>query len=263
MSHETARPPIRKDIVYPDSDGEPMSDNEGSAQRMMDTWTGLRAAYRWSGARAYVGMNLFVYPVEGKPWLRNSPDIFVAPGSSREPLRTSFRYWDEEGRVEFAGEVLSRTKRERLESPEVLERVDFYANELGTRELFLYEPLGFRFEDGFRFAFLRAGTDGRYHVVEPGEDGWYRSEVLPYEFRPLDDRVEFRDPGTGEIFLPDSRRAERAEREAERADHEAERADHEAERAEREARARAAAEERLRELEQEIERLRGNPPAAR
>ncbi|MBI4614713.1 MAG: hypothetical protein HY720_13970 [Planctomycetes bacterium] len=251
MSQKVVRPRVDPRIEYPDTDGEPMSDNEASEWRMVDCWTALRRACRRKGFRAYVGMSVFVYPVEGKPWLRNSPDLFAAPGSDPEGLRTSFRCWEEGGRVEFAGEFLSRTRHERLESPEVDDRVRFYRDELRTRELFLYEPLGFHFRDGFRFSFRRLDLDGDYREVPPGEDGWHRSEVIPFEFRPLDDRVEFRDPATGEVFLPDRLRAEAVESRAEAVES----------RAEAEKTPAEAAQARIRELEEELERLRGGGPA--
>ncbi|MBI4613198.1 MAG: hypothetical protein HY720_06265 [Planctomycetes bacterium] len=233
---------LRERIVYPDTDGEPMSDSDANADRMIDTFTALARAHRSRGRKAYVSKNLFVYPVRGKPWLRNSPDILVAPGCE-DRKRPSFKYWEEPGRVLFAGEFISFLRRETLESPEVEERIDFYRKELGTRELFIYQPLGKNQEDGYRFFFFRLRSEGPDEEIEPGEDGWYRSEILDLDLRPLDDRVEFRDPATGEIYLPDSIRAER----------EAQRAERETERAEREAAARKDLEAEVRRLRAELE----------
>ncbi|MBI4614794.1 MAG: hypothetical protein HY720_14380, partial [Planctomycetes bacterium] len=58
------------------------------------------------------------------------------------------------------------------------QRIDFYRKELGTRELFIYQPLGKNQEDGYLFFFFRLRAKGPDEEIEPGEDGWYRSEIL-------------------------------------------------------------------------------------
>lgn len=244
---------IVSELVYPDSDGEPMSDHEANTDRMVDARGALRLSMRLRGRKAFVGMDHFVYPVEGEPLTRNAPDVFVAPGCEAlkdGSKRPSFKYWEEEGTVDFAGEFLSPIKHEKLDSPGVLERVEFYRLDLCTRELFLYEPLGIDPSAGFRFKFLRMARQGSYKEVRPAGDGWYTSRVLDLELRPTNERVEFRDPRTKEIYPSDLQRAER----------ESERAERESERAKRERRARLEAEARIRELE---ERLREREGGAR
>lgn len=214
---------------------EPVADNDFNLRRMVDSASALREAYRRRGERAYVSIHLAVYPVEGDPGIRNVPDLLVAPGCD-DHGRFSFRYWDEPGTVDFAGEFLSPARGERFGDRDIERRIEVYRDALRTREVFVYAPRTKELEDGFDFHFLRLDDAGRYEDVGPGEHGWYASLVLGLEFRPLDEALEFRDPATGRVFLPDSRRAERASRESERADR---------------------AEARLRQLERELERLRG------
>ncbi|MBI4613342.1 MAG: hypothetical protein HY720_06995 [Planctomycetes bacterium] len=218
-------------LVYPSSDGEPMADNDSNRERMVNSASALREAFRRRGEMAYASTDLFVYPIEGEPWTRNAPDVLVAPGCEQK-LRESFKYWEEPGTVQFAGEFLSVRKRETFESDEIQERIEFYRTKLATRELFIYQPLDIAIDSGFHFHFLRIGGDGRYHEVRPNSDGWFASEVLALEIRPADGGIEFRDPASGEVYLSAESRAER-----------------EVERAER-------AEQRVAELERELERLR-------
>lgn len=218
-------------VFYPDSDGKPMADHETNAERMIDTCSALREGFRRRGEPAHVSRDQLVYPVEGDPKIRNAPDILVAPGCE-EHARPSFKCWDEPGRIVFAGEFLSFVKHERYESRSIKKRIDFYRDHLGTEELFIYQPLGMEFSDGFRFFFLRLGPSGAYGEVEPAEDGWYRSQVTPFDFRPVLERLEVRDSRTGELFLPDRLRADRAEERAREAEERAREAEERARRAE-------------------------------
>ncbi len=253
-------------LYYPSSDGEPMADNDSNRLRMIHTWSILAEAFRVQGVVAYVSGDLFVYPIEGESWTKSAPDVLVAPRCEQRP-RESFKYWEEPGTAEFVGEFLSIRKKERFDSPEIQDRIEFFRTKLGAREVFIYEPLGAPIESGFRFHLLRQGEDGLLHDVPPGTSGWYRSEVLALEIRPADQWIRVRDPATGREFRPDKRRADeeakRADEEAKRADEEARRAD-DAERrasqaearAQRDTAARDDAESRVLALEQEIERLR-------
>lgn len=229
--------PRLREIVYPDSDGEPMSDNAANAQRMIDTRTALIDAMRRRGVAAYVWGDQFVYPVEGEPSIRNSPDLFVVPGLEHV-LRPTVKYWEvEPAKVLFAGEFLSIIKRQTLDNQ--TKSIEFYRRRLGTQELFLYQPLGEGMYDGFVFRFLRLRQRGPDRVIEPDPDGWYRSRVLGLDLRPAAERIEFRNPRTGEEYLPDSVRAEQ-----------------EAARAARSEEACRALEERVAQLEAELRRAR-------
>ncbi len=254
--------PRLREIEYPDSDGEPISDTDANIQRMFDAQTALKEAMRRRGVKAYVCGGVFVYPIEGDPTVRNSPDILVAPECEPWPPRASFRYWEEPGRVQFAGEFLWVTERQTLEDQ--WDCIEFYRGRLGTEELFLYEPLGEGMYDGFRFRFLRLDRGGVDQVIEPDGDGWFRSRGLGLDLRPTAERIEFRDSSTGEKYLPDRLRAEQAAARADRTAHEvtraevhAARADHEAARADREVAESVRLERRVAQLEAELRRLRG------
>ena len=69
----------RAPVVYPDSDGEPMSDNtlqydwivtlQGNLDRLLPDH--------------FVAGDLLWYPVEGRPNLRQAPDVLVALGRAK------------------------------------------------------------------------------------------------------------------------------------------------------------------------------------
>lgn len=228
----------RREIEYPCCDDQPMTDSDANKRRMDRTASAIEEAYRRRGTTAYVSKDTFVYPVEGHPEIRNAPDILVAPGCEQGD-RLSFKCWEEPGGIEFAGEFLQITQRERLDSPKLAKKVRFYRERLRTRELFLYEPKGQDPADGFEFRFLRLTADGEYTRVEPNDDGWYKSQVLGLLLRPAPLQLDLMDPITGERYLSDP---ERAEAQKARADAAEERAQ--------------AAEEAARASQAEIARLR-------
>ena len=84
-----------EDILYPDSDGIPMSDN---------TWQ-----YRWMGTLmwnasflfqdrldVFVASNHLIYPIQGEPNTRIAPDTYVAFGVEPKD-RGSYKVWKENG----------------------------------------------------------------------------------------------------------------------------------------------------------------------
>lgn len=248
MRADTDRWPARRleRSEYPDSDGKPMADSGINAHRMKRSHSSLRRALKRRELQAYVENDIFVYPVEGNSKIRNAPDLFAAPGCAPFPPRRVFLCWEEPGPVAFAGEFLSITATEHLDSPRIAERVEFYRDRLATAELFLYEPLGEEFDSGFLFRFLRLDpAAGDYRETAPGARGWYHAGTLGLDLRPVDWGIEFRDPTTGELFPPvdDLDIHLRADGERQRA----ERAEAERDRAERRVR---ELEQRLRQLEQ-------------
>src|SRR5215216_302420 len=72
-------------MLYPDSDGQPMADNDQQYQTMVDTRFALQQKLR--DQDAYVGANLLIYFQEGDPTKSIAPDVFVAldvpPGRRR------------------------------------------------------------------------------------------------------------------------------------------------------------------------------------
>jgi hypothetical protein len=175
----------------------------------------------------YVWGNMLLYYVEGDPRACLAPDLFLVRGVDKHVRRT-YKLW-EEGRVpSLAIEVTSRSTR--AEDTKLKKGV---YERLGVDEYFLFDPFGEYLEprlQGYRLA------DGRYRALALSMDGSLSSRETGLDLVPEGPRLRLRDSVSGAI-LPW--------------------ADEEARRADQEKLAREAAEERVRLLERELARLRG------
>ncbi len=240
-----ARPPAEPAAVYyPDSDGEPMADNDLQYRCITDTRFALEQYYR-ENPQVYVGADLLIYFVEGEPSKSIAPDVFVALGVPKV-TRRNYLVWEEGKPPDVVFEFASpRTWRADLGWKHGL-----YAG-LGVREYFLFDPTGEYFRPILQGHRLRGksyrplpslGTERGILGLSSqtlGLELWARSgsaDQMAYVLR-------LYNPATGE-WLP-TPAEEAAARRAETA-------------ARRTAEARAAAAEaRLAELQDELQRLRG------
>ena len=86
--------PPRPEIVYPDSDGQPMAENTLQFEWIVTVKGGLEAMFRHR-PDVFVAGDLLWYPVEGKPEIRTAPDAMVVLG--RPPgYRGSYKQWEED-----------------------------------------------------------------------------------------------------------------------------------------------------------------------
>jgi len=121
-------------IVYPESDGQPMSDNTKQAHWILLLYSNLLALYR-GVPKVFVAADLLWYPVEGHPELRTAPDVLVVFGRDQDH-RGSYQQWREDGiAVTVAFEILSPSNS----LDEMIEKISFY-EEYGVEELYLYNP---------------------------------------------------------------------------------------------------------------------------
>ena len=220
-------------VVYPDSDGQPMADNDVQADAMIAAKLELRRHFHRSG-EAYVAGDLLLYYEEGSIAKRVAPDVMVVFGVEVR-RRPNYLLWAEGKPPDFVMEVSA--PRSRL--ADRTEKRDLYAR-LGVREYFVFDPGGAEDADdgqdgellGYRLCgnkYMDCGT-----TRSPGKE--MESEVLGLWLRPEEKLVRFRDPLTGRD-LPDyeeavdglhAAEAARAEAEAARAEAEAARAEAEA-----------------------------------
>lgn len=70
---------------------------------------------------AYVGSDMFMYFREGDPSAVVSPDVFVAFGAPKEPLRDTWKLWEEGVAPAFVLEVTSKSTRDEIA---ILDRMD-------------------------------------------------------------------------------------------------------------------------------------------
>ncbi len=219
----------REAIVYPESDGLPMSDNTKQWDWIVLLETNIDAV-----VPDFVAGDLLWYPVEGRPEIRVAPDVLVALGRPKG-YRGSYLQWREEGVIPaVAIEVLSPGNSTR----EMMRKSGFY-HRYGVKEQIVIDPDR---EDGWAFT-----LDPNGELMEvPTLDGWV-SPVLGIRFA-IEEGVlrVYRPDGTR--FLSPAELEQRANSEAERANSEAERANSEAERANSEAERANRLADKLREL---------------
>ena len=121
-------------ILYPDSDGQPMSDNTLQFQWIVTIKEGLDSLLRHN-PEVFVAGDLLWYPVEGKPKIRTAPDTMVAFGRPKG-YRGSYKQWEEEGIApQVVFEVLSPGNR----AGDVIRKFQFY-EQYGVEEFYVYDP---------------------------------------------------------------------------------------------------------------------------
>jgi Uma2 family endonuclease len=169
---------------YPTEDGEPMSATDFHGAQM----TTLRyqlANYFRDIEPAYVGIDSFVYYVEGDPTKSVAPDIYVVLGVSPKPYRRSFYTWREGAVPTVVFEFLSDSTAKEDRGT----KLKRYFLEIGVREYFLHQPEADR---PFEFRAWRRRRDG-YEEIPPDERGGLYSEALNLWFLIEEDTdAEFR-----------------------------------------------------------------------
>ena len=82
------------EVFYPDSDGQPMANNTLHAEYMATTKYGIESVFA-DRDDVFVAMDLFWYPVKGKPKIALAPDVIVALGRPKGE-RKSYKQWEED-----------------------------------------------------------------------------------------------------------------------------------------------------------------------
>src|SRR5436305_12583290 len=98
--------PLRRDVHYPESDGQPMAETPLHQQVMIDAIESLRHRYRGT-PDAWVAGNFFLYYREGNPRAKVSPDVTVVRGVGNR-WRRVFKLWEEKQTPCFVLEVFSQ-----------------------------------------------------------------------------------------------------------------------------------------------------------
>ena len=126
--------PPQPAIVYPDSDGQPMSENTLQFKWIVTIEGGLDALYR-DDPNVFVAGDLLWYPVEGKPTIRTAPDALVVFGRPKG-YRGSYKQWEEDGIApQVVFEVLSPGNR----AGQMERKFQFY-DRYGVEEYYIYDP---------------------------------------------------------------------------------------------------------------------------
>ena len=205
-----ALPTQPAEVIYPDSDGQPMADNTRQFDYIVMIQGGLAALFA-DRSDVFVAGDLLWYPVEGNIQIRAAPDAMVAFG--RPPgYRGSYVQCREGGVApQVAFEVLSPSNTR----AEMRRKLQFY-EQYGVEEYYEYDP-----DRGMLKGWLR--RNGQLEPVTAME-GWV-SPLLGIRFS-----LEGADLV---LYRPDGRRFETFVALEQRADTERQRADTERQRAER------------------------------
>jgi Uma2 family endonuclease len=193
-------------VVYPDSDGMPMSDNTLQFEWITTIKLGLDDVFR-DRPDVFVAGDLLWYPVEGKPDVRTAPDVLVAFGRPGG-YRSSYKQWEEGGippQVVF--EVLSPGNS----LHEMVRKLRFY-EQYGVEEYYSYDP------DHQSLEVWGRRPDGGLDLVEYGKE-WISPRLgVKFDMGTGDLRLIRPDGRPFETYLELARRAEQVEQRADLAE---------------------------------------------
>jgi Uma2 family endonuclease len=226
-----AEPIATQEIVYPDSDGQPMADNTKQFCWIVTIQGGLDALFK-DEPNVFVAGDLLWYPVEGKPTIRLAPDVMVVFGRPKGD-RGSYQQWREGGITpQVVFEILSPGN-----SVVEMTRKFWFYDHYGVEEYYIFDP-----DTGELSGWLRADTE----LIEvEAMRGWVsprlgvrfdlaEGELLLYrpDGRPFESYVEL-ERALNKAEQTAAQERQRAEQEHQRAEQERQRAEQERQRAER------------------------------
>jgi Uma2 family endonuclease len=204
--------PQKPDVIYPDSDGKPMSDNTKQFRWILIIQQNLAWLFA-DDPNVFVAGDLLWYPVEENNKIKVGPDVMVAFGRPKGD-RGSYQQWLEENIApQVVFEIFSPSNR----FTEMNQKQAFY-DRYGVEEYYLYDPQRNDFSGWMR-------SEGRLDVIEPIEN-WV-SPRLGIRFDLSGEELQIYRPD-GEPFASYeevSRRLEQAEQRAEQAEQRAEQAE--------------------------------------
>jgi Uma2 family endonuclease len=128
------QPDSAAEILYPDCDGNPMSDNTEQFRWIVSTQQNI-AWLLADDPNVFIAGDLLWYPVEGNPKIRIAPDVLVAFGRPKGK-RGSYQQWKENNiPPQVVLEILSpgNTKAE-------MNRKLLFYDRYGVEEYYLYDP---------------------------------------------------------------------------------------------------------------------------
>ena len=126
--------PNQREVIYPESDGQPMADNTKQFRWILTIEQNLDWMYA-DNPNVFVAGDLFWYPLKGCNTIVNAPDVMVVVGRPKQD-RGSYTQWEEEGIApQVVFEILSPSNS-RIEMDKKLLFYDRY----GVEEYYIYNP---------------------------------------------------------------------------------------------------------------------------
>jgi Uma2 family endonuclease len=194
---------IDSELIYPDSDGQPISDNTKQFRWIVLIKENLEILYAHD-PQVFIAGDLLWYPVEGRPDIRVAPDAMVIFGRPKGD-RGSYKQWEEENVTpQVVFEILSPGNT----VLEMNRKLLFYQH-YGVLEYYLYDP------DSINLGgFIRG--DGSILEEISEMQGWI-SPQLGIRFELAESDLVLYRPD-GRRFLTSVELNQRAEQERDRAD---------------------------------------------
>src|SRR4051794_13385860 len=165
--------PFQREIVYPESDGQPMAESDLHRKEMTYLIEALTEHFRRAD-EVYVAGNLFFYYKKGDPRSVVAPDLFVVKGVAKRD-RKVYKLWEEHRSPCFVVEVTSDTTRDE----DLSDKLTVYEH-LGVEEYFLFDPLGDYLDPRLQGHRL---VNGRYRPAPLEKDGSLVSRTAGVTFR--------------------------------------------------------------------------------
>jgi len=123
-----------EEIIYPESDGEPMADNTKQFDWITNIVHNLRSQFR-NNPNVFIAGDLLWYPVKGNNKIRRAPDAMVAFGRPRGH-RGSYQQWLEN---DIAPQVVFEIRSPGNTDLEMEDKFKFYQT-YRVEEYYLYDP---------------------------------------------------------------------------------------------------------------------------
>jgi len=126
--------PNQTEVIYPESDGQPMADNTKQFRWIV----AIEQNLDWMNAddpNVFVAGDLFWYPVEGRNTIVNAPDVMVVFGRPKSD-RGSYKQWEEDG---IAPQVVFEIRSPSNSQIEMDKKLLFY-DRYGVEEYYIYNP---------------------------------------------------------------------------------------------------------------------------
>jgi Uma2 family endonuclease len=184
----------KTEIIYPDCDGQPMSDNTLQFSWIVKIKENLEILFA-NNPDVFVAGDLLWYPVEGSNTIRRAPDVMVAFGRPKG-YRGSYQQWLEDNIApQVVFEILSPGNR----LAEMTAKFEFY-DQYGAEEYYIYDPDRVDFTGWLR-------QSGRLQGIS-NISGWV-SPRLGVRFE-LNEELEIYTPA-GELFLSPLEISQKAE----------------------------------------------------
>jgi Uma2 family endonuclease len=234
-----------REIIYPESDGQPMADNTLQFRWIATLEGNLEVMFR-DDPNVFVAGDLLWYPVEGNNTISAAPDAMVVFGRPKGD-RGSYLQWLEEGVApQVVFEVLSHHNR-----PGEMSRKFRFYEQYGVEEYYIYDPNLNRLTGWLRRGLVLDEIPQMNHWVSPR---------LGVHFELAEDQLRLRTPD-GREFLTYVELFDRSQQDRLLAEREREHAERERQKAERERQRAESERQRADRLAQQLRALGVNPEA--